>query len=87
MRESPWNAKRGTQPAAKPFTPEGAQVKHIPRHPPRAEQRPTARRKGRKEALIRQMEAQAAKPQPKPGAGAPGSKCSVSPFSPLCWWG
>ena len=69
MRESPWNAKRGTQPAAKPFTPEGAQVKHIPRHPPRAEQRPTARRKGRKEALIRQMEAQAAKPQPKPRGG------------------
>ncbi len=59
MSESPWSVNRKTQPGAKPFTPEGAQVKHIPHHnPPKADPRPQARRKPRRQRLIQ-------KPQPQ----------------------
>ena len=51
---------RKTPPEARPFTPEGAQVKHIPHHqPPKAEPRRKARHKPARQPVFRQPEAQA----------------------------
>ena len=65
MPESPWSVNRRTPPAAKPFTPGGAQVPHIPhRNPPLAGPRPRARRSARQQPFAQKPEPQAA-PQPE----------------------
>ncbi len=60
MADNPWSVNRKTSPEARPFTPEGAQVKHIPHHqPPKAEPRRRARHKPARQPLFKQPEAKA----------------------------
>lgn len=81
MSESPWNVKRKTPPGAKPFTPEGAQVRHIPhRSPPQAAPaRPRARRKAGRQIFAQRPAAQAA-PQPEAGRRSQSRKARKGGF-------
>jgi soluble lytic murein transglycosylase len=72
LPESPWSVKRGKQPAVKPFTPEGAQVKHIPHHhPPKTEPRRRARHKPPRKPIFRQ-------PEPRHQPAARGKRAARS---------
>ncbi|MDD4081183.1 MAG: lytic transglycosylase domain-containing protein [Eubacteriales bacterium] len=69
MSESPWSVNRKEPPGSKPFTPQSAQVKHMPRNnPPQETPKPRARRKARRQLLV---------PRPEKKVAAHGKKSPV----------